>query len=272
MIMHKVTPFLTVILTIFSVQTKSTAQNTNSASWNVVEENGKQYIPVSDIEKFYQFKGGFYTQKPPSYRMFHTNLELGFQYETNAFLFNKIPITAFEPMIKQNKALLISVQDLSSIVNPVLNPQRIKCQRISQIVMGFTGASNQPEPAFYSSSIQSNGFLRVDSLTPGTGGLVIKINRQPMVEGKKSSHIIWTYESDASKVGDNHRNVALATSMSAHFKGFKNVDVGPVLATKKTATSGSDLTINLAVEAVDEEPFWTAVLQSIRKFNNALGR
>ena len=203
---------------------------------------------------------------------FHTNLELGFQYQDDELLFNKVRIATFEPMVKRKSALLISVQDLSSIVNPVLNPQRIKSKRMSQLLLTFGGAANQPEPAFFNAAIKKVYLSRVDTLNPATGGIAIQINRKAIEDSQKKSGVTWTYLSDQEKVALNHRNVALATSISAYLKGFKNMEVDKVQAKQRAPETNVDLVIDLAVEAVDEEAVWTAVLQSLQKFNYSLGR
>ena len=270
MITHKVTPLLTILISFFIIQSNLAAQEKAATSWNVVEEDGKQYVPVSDIEKFYQFKGGFFITKPPSYRMFHTNLELGFQYESDQILFNKVPIATFEPMVKQKKAILLSVQDLSSIINPVLNPQRIRCKRVSQLILGF-GGGGQAEPAFFNSAIKEAQLYRVQKYNPNYGGMTIQINRQAMKENQKAASVVWAYSTDPALVAHNNRNVAMATSISAIFNSFENMEVGKVTA-KEMSQAKNDLIINLAVESVDEELIWKAVLKSINKFNGSLGR
>src|SRR5271169_2058161 len=101
--------------------------------WTLIKHDGRDYVPVEDVAKFYSFTQADYSNDI-------VNLEgatLRMQGAVNArdFYLNGLKFILSFPIIKVDNKILMSRMDLSKLVEPVLRPAKIPAKPVRTVVL-----------------------------------------------------------------------------------------------------------------------------------------
>jgi N-acetylmuramoyl-L-alanine amidase len=94
------------------------------AQWNVILQDGRRYVPISDVSNFYKLNspvvsGGDFTLTGQDRTI------RGRSVGREVFINNVKYVLCF-PIIARNNSLLISAMDVTKIIEPVMRPGKIK--------------------------------------------------------------------------------------------------------------------------------------------------
>src|ERR1700720_1820730 len=101
--------------------------------WTLVRHDGRDYVPIEDVAKFYSFTQASYSNDT-------VNLEgatLRMQGEVNSreLYLNGLKFILSFPIIKVDNKILMSRMDLSKLVEPVLRPAKISGAPVRTVVL-----------------------------------------------------------------------------------------------------------------------------------------
>src|SRR3954466_2067004 len=111
--------------------------------WNVVRPNNRPYVTFANVAQFYQFPEYTHVSRTVSLRSERRTIRA--QAGTSEFSINGVRFWTHFPLLTGADEDLISVMDVSKIIEPVLRPSRIqKSQKIDTVVLdpGHGGADN----------------------------------------------------------------------------------------------------------------------------------
>ena len=109
--------------------------------WNVVRPNNRPYVSFANVAQFYQFPEYTRVNRTVSLRSEHRTIRA--QAGTSELSINGVRFFTDFPLLNGNNEDLISVMDVSKIIEPVLRPSRImKSEKIETVVLdpGHGGA------------------------------------------------------------------------------------------------------------------------------------
>jgi N-acetylmuramoyl-L-alanine amidase len=121
----------------------SIAAVTLAEDWNVVRPNSRPYVSFANVAQFYQFPEYTRVSRTVSLRSEHRTIRA--QAGTSEISINGVRFFTHFPLLSGNNEDLISVMDVSKIIEPVLRPSRIqKSEKIDTVVLdpGHGGADN----------------------------------------------------------------------------------------------------------------------------------
>jgi N-acetylmuramoyl-L-alanine amidase len=121
----------------------SVAAVTLAEDWNVVRPNNRPYVSFANVAQFYQFPEYTRVSRTVSLRSEHRTIRA--QAGTSEISINGVRFFTHFPLLSGNDEDLISVMDVSKIIEPVLRPSRIqKSEKIDTVVLdpGHGGADN----------------------------------------------------------------------------------------------------------------------------------
>ena len=109
------------------------ACNALAFDWTLTKHDGRDYVPVEDVAKFYSFTQADYSNDA-------VNLEgatLRMQGAVNAreLYLNGLKFILSFPIIKVDNKILMSRMDLSKLVEPVLRPAKISTAPVHSVVL-----------------------------------------------------------------------------------------------------------------------------------------
>jgi N-acetylmuramoyl-L-alanine amidase len=109
------------------------ACNALGFDWTLIKHDGRDYVPVEDVAKFYSFTQADYANDT-------VNLEgatLRMQGAVNAreLYLNGLKFILSFPIIKVDNKILMSRMDLSKLVEPVLRPAKISTAPVHTVVL-----------------------------------------------------------------------------------------------------------------------------------------
>ena len=111
--------------------------------WNVVRPNNRPYVTFANVAQFYQFPE--YTRVSRTVSLRSERRTIRAQAGTSEISINGVRFFTHFPLLNSNNEDLISVMDVSKIIEPVLRPSRIqKAQKIETVVLdpGHGGHDN----------------------------------------------------------------------------------------------------------------------------------
>jgi N-acetylmuramoyl-L-alanine amidase len=111
--------------------------------WNVVRPNNRPYVSFANVAQFYQFPE--YTRVSRTVSLRSERRTIRAQAGTSELSINGVRFWTDFPLLDNNNEDLISVMDVSKIIEPVLRPSRIqKAEKIDTVVLdpGHGGADN----------------------------------------------------------------------------------------------------------------------------------
>lgn len=111
--------------------------------WNVVRPNNRPYVSFANVAQFYQFPE--YTRVSRTVSLRSERRTIRAQAGTSELSINGVRFFTHFPLLNNSNEDLISVMDVSKIIEPVLRPSRIqKSEKIDTIVLdpGHGGFDN----------------------------------------------------------------------------------------------------------------------------------
>ncbi|MEY2501574.1 MAG: N-acetylmuramoyl-L-alanine amidase [Verrucomicrobiota bacterium] len=111
--------------------------------WNVVRPNNRPYVSFANVAQFYQFPE--YTRVSRTVSLRSERRTIRAQAGTSELSINGVRFWTHFPLLDSGNEDLISVMDVSKIIEPVLRPSRIqKSEKIDTVVLdpGHGGADN----------------------------------------------------------------------------------------------------------------------------------
>jgi N-acetylmuramoyl-L-alanine amidase len=111
--------------------------------WNVVRPNNRPYVSFANVAQFYQFPE--YTRVSRTVSLRSERRTIRAQAGTSELSINGVRFWTHFPLLDNSNEDLISVMDVSKIIEPVLRPSRIqKAEKIDTVVLdpGHGGADN----------------------------------------------------------------------------------------------------------------------------------
>jgi N-acetylmuramoyl-L-alanine amidase len=122
--------------------------------WNVVRPNNRPYVSFANVAQFYQFPE--YTRVNRTVSLRSERRTIRAQAGTSELSINGVRFFTDFPLLNGSNEDLISVMDISKIIEPVLRPSRIqKAQKIETVVLdpGHGGADNGASSSWGSEKI-----------------------------------------------------------------------------------------------------------------------
>ena len=105
-----------------------------ASEWTVVRQRDRPYVTFANIAQFYQFPDYTRVNRTVSLRSEHRVIRA--QAGNSEFWINGVRFFANFPLVSSGNDDLISVMDVSKIIEPVLRPSRIqKAERIETVVL-----------------------------------------------------------------------------------------------------------------------------------------
>ncbi|HKP92838.1 MAG TPA: N-acetylmuramoyl-L-alanine amidase, partial [Chthoniobacterales bacterium] len=111
--------------------------------WTVVRPNNRPYVTFANVAQFYQFPE--YTRVSRTVSLRSERRTIRAQAGTSELSINGVRFFTHFPLLNGNGEDLISVMDVSKIIEPVLRPSRIqKPEKVETIVLdpGHGGSDN----------------------------------------------------------------------------------------------------------------------------------
>jgi N-acetylmuramoyl-L-alanine amidase len=111
--------------------------------WNVVRPNNRPYVSFANVAQFYQFPE--YTRVNRTVSLRSERRTIRAQGGTSELSINGVRFWTHFPLLNNNDQDLISVMDVSKIIEPVLRPSRIqKSEKVDTVVLdpGHGGHDN----------------------------------------------------------------------------------------------------------------------------------
>lgn len=119
--------FLTLVLALLG-------SGASASEWTVVRQRDRPYVTFANIAQFYQFPDYTRVNRTVSLRSEHRVIRA--QAGTSEFWINGVRFFANFPLVNSGNDDLISVMDVSKIIEPVLRPSRIqKAEKIETVVL-----------------------------------------------------------------------------------------------------------------------------------------
>jgi N-acetylmuramoyl-L-alanine amidase len=115
----------------------------NAADWQVVKQQGRDYVTFDSLAKFYQFAEYTHVNRTVSLRADRRGIRA--QSGTSEIYINGVRFFTDYPILSSNNEELISAVDVSKIVEPVLRPNKIKnTTKVETVVLdpGHGGTDN----------------------------------------------------------------------------------------------------------------------------------
>src|SRR4051812_9127802 len=122
--------------------------------WTVVRPNNRPYVTFANVAQFYQFPE--YTRVSRTVSLRSERRTIRAQAGTSEISINGVRFFTDFPLLNNNNEDLISVMDVSKIIEPVLRPSRIqKPDKVETVVLdpGHGGSDNGASSSFGSEKI-----------------------------------------------------------------------------------------------------------------------
>src|SRR5437762_14361378 len=111
--------------------------------WHVVRPNHRPYVSFANVAQFYQFAG--YTRVSRTVSLRSERRTIRAKAGTSELSINGVKFWTYFPLLNGTDEDLISVMDVSKIIEPVLRPSRIQnSQKVDTVVLdpGHGGFDN----------------------------------------------------------------------------------------------------------------------------------
>src|SRR6516162_1471725 len=111
----------------------SVANSAVAFDWTLIKHEGRDYVPVEDVAKFYSFTKVDFSND----RVNLAGATLRMQGEANGreLYLNGLKFILSFPIIKVDDRILLSRMDLSKLVDPVLRPAKISAAPVRTVVL-----------------------------------------------------------------------------------------------------------------------------------------
>jgi N-acetylmuramoyl-L-alanine amidase len=101
--------------------------------WTLIKHDGRDYIPVEDVAKFYSFTRIDFSND--AVNLAGATLRMQGEANSRELYLNGLKFILSFPMIKVDGRILLSRMDLSKLVEPVLRPARISGEPVRTVVL-----------------------------------------------------------------------------------------------------------------------------------------
>lgn len=100
------------------------SKETKNNGWTVIKIDGKEYLSVEDIQRFYSFKT--LTRDGNSVTLENEKVKMNLTVGGNECLMNKVKFVFSNPVVASGSSIYVSRIDLAKLIDPVLRPNYIK--------------------------------------------------------------------------------------------------------------------------------------------------
>lgn len=107
--------------------TPAGAQQAAPFSWNVIQHDGRDYVTLQDVKRFYRFQD--FVRQGRAARLVAPALTMEMSVGSQELLINNVKFILSFPVIERGGHTLMSRLDLAKIVDPVLRPAFIRNSR-----------------------------------------------------------------------------------------------------------------------------------------------
>lgn len=101
--------------------------------WTLVRQDGRDYVPIQDVAKFYSFTQASYSDDTISLE--GATLRMVGAVNSRELYLNGLKFILSFPIIKVDDRILMSRMDLSKLVEPVLRPAKIPAKPVRTVVL-----------------------------------------------------------------------------------------------------------------------------------------
>ncbi len=102
-------------------------------NWTLTKQDGRDYIPFSDVARFYGFSKSDYSND--AVLLSGPNLQLQTADGSRYLYLNGLKFVLNFPILRADNQVLISRMDLSKIVDPVLRPAHLQTAPVTTVVL-----------------------------------------------------------------------------------------------------------------------------------------
>jgi N-acetylmuramoyl-L-alanine amidase len=100
------------------------SQAAKNNGWNIIKVNGKDYLSVQDIQRFYNFTR--LTKTGNTVALENSKVEMKLTVGGHECLMNNVKFVFSDPVVESGKGVYVSRIDLAKLIDPVLRPSFIK--------------------------------------------------------------------------------------------------------------------------------------------------
>ncbi|MFL6596335.1 MAG: N-acetylmuramoyl-L-alanine amidase [Chthoniobacterales bacterium] len=121
----------------------SLAAAARAQEWNVIKQNGRDYVTLQNVAEFYRFTDYSHANRTISLRGEHRTIRA--QVGTSELFINGVRFYTDFPLLERPNGQLISAIDVGKIIEPVLRPSRItNAEKVETVVLdpGHGGTDN----------------------------------------------------------------------------------------------------------------------------------
>ncbi len=108
----------------FVPMTQGSAEAPKNNGWTVVKIEGKDYLSVQDIQRFYNFTR--LTRTGNTVSLENSKVEMKLTVGGNECLMNNVKFVFSDPVVTSGNGVYVSRMDLAKLIDPVLRPSYIK--------------------------------------------------------------------------------------------------------------------------------------------------
>ena len=101
--------------------------------WTLIKHDGRDYVPVEDVAKFYSFTKADYSND--TVNLLGATLRMQGEVNSRELYLNGLKFILSFPIIKVDNKILMSRMDLSKLVEPVLRPAKISGAPVRTVVL-----------------------------------------------------------------------------------------------------------------------------------------
>ncbi len=101
--------------------------------WTLVKHDGRDYVPIADVAKFYSFTQANYSDD--NINLEGTTLRMVGGVNSRELYLNGLKFILSFPIVKIDNQILMSRMDLSKLVEPVLRPAKIPARPVRTVVL-----------------------------------------------------------------------------------------------------------------------------------------
>lgn len=100
------------------------SQSDKNNGWTIIKHEGKDYLSVKDIQRFYNFSR--LTRTGNTVKLENSKVEMKLTVGGNECLMNNVKFVFSDPVIASGNGVYVSRIDLAKLIDPVLRPSYIK--------------------------------------------------------------------------------------------------------------------------------------------------
>src|SRR5271169_2202310 len=109
------------------------AYNALGFDWTLIKHDGRDYVPVEDVAKFYSFTQADYSND--TVNLEGATLRMIGAVNSRELYLNGLKFILSFPIVRADNRVLMSRMDLSKLVEPVLRPARIDAKPVRTVVL-----------------------------------------------------------------------------------------------------------------------------------------